>query len=119
MLKPKDPISWITFGAVGMAQMISMISAIHSSTGYAEGGIVKGNSYSGDNVPATVGGGMVGLNAGELVLTRAMQGNLASQLQGAGGGGGMQATRISGEQIYVVLNRYLKRSGRGEMVTWG
>jgi hypothetical protein len=48
-----------------------------------------------------------------------MQGNLASQLQGAGGGGGMQATRISGEQIYVVLNRYLKRSGRGELLTWG
>jgi hypothetical protein len=62
---------------------------------------------------------MVGLDAGELVLTRAMQGNLASQLQGAGGGGGMQVARISGEQIYVALDRYLKRSGRGELVTWG
>jgi hypothetical protein len=113
------PWAWVAFAATGMAQMISMISAIHSATGYAEGGIVKGNSYSGDNVPATVGGGVVGLNAGELVLTRAMQGNLASQLQGADGGGGMQATRISGEQIYVVLNRYLKRSGRGELLTWG
>ncbi len=113
------PWAWVAFAATGMAQMISMISAIHSATGYAEGGIVKGNSYSGDNVPATVGGGMVGLNAGELVLTRAMQGNLASQLQGAGGGGGMQVARISGEQIYVALDRYLKRSGRGEMLTWG
>ena len=115
------PWAWVAFAATGMAQMISMISAIHSATGYAEGGIVKGNSYSGDNVHAMVsgGGGMVGLDAGELVLTRAMQGNLASQLQGAGGGGGMQVASISGEQIYVALVRYLKRSGQGELVTWG
>jgi TP901 family phage tail tape measure protein len=113
------PWAWVAFAASGMAQMISMISAIHSSTGYAQGGIVKGTSYSGDNIPAN--GGTIGLDAGELVLTRAMQGNLASQLQpsGGGGGGGVQVARISGEQIYVALNRHLKRSGQGELVTWG
>ena len=36
-----------------------------------------------------------------------------------GGGGGVQVARISGEQIYVALDRYLKRSGRGELLTWG
>lgn len=111
------PWAWVAFAASGMAQMISMISAIHSSTGYAQGGIVKGTSYSGDNIPAN--GGTIGLDAGELVLTRAMQGNLASQLQSSGGGGGVQMARISGEQIYVALNRHLKRSGQGELVTWG
>jgi hypothetical protein len=114
------PWAWVAFAATGMAQMISMISSIHQSTGYAQGGIVKGNSYSGDNMMFG-GDGLYGLNAGEVVLTKAMQGNLASQLQesSVGGGGGVQVARISGEQIYVALNRYLKRSGQGELMTWG
>ena len=110
---------WIAFAATGLATMMSSISAIHSATGYAQGGVVKGNSYSGDNMMFG-GDGLYGLNAGEVVLTKAMAGNLASQLQeGGGGGGGVQVARISGEQIYVALDRYLKRSGRGELLTWG
>ena len=115
MLTPKDPISWIAFGATGLAQMLTMISAIHSSTGYAQGGIVKGNSYSGDNI---YGGPDAMVNAGELVLTKAQQGNLASQLQGAGFGGVNMVGEISGEAIKIVLNRHLKRTGQGEIVTW-
>lgn len=110
---------WIAFAATGLATMMSTISAIHSATGYAQGGVVKGSSYSGDNMMFG-GDGLYGLNAGEVVLTKAMQGNLASQLQeSGGGGGGVQVARISGEQIYVALDRYLKRSGRGELLTWG
>ena len=115
------PWGWIAFAATGLATMMSSISAIHSATGYAQGGVVKGNSYSGDNMMFG-GDGLYGLNAGEVVLTKAMQGNLASQLQESGGGGiggGVQVARISGEQIYVALNRYLKRSGQGELATWG
>ena len=121
MLTPKDPISWIAFGATGLAQMLTMISAIHSSTGYAQGGIVKGNSYSGDNIPAMIdggAGGFAGLNAGEIVLNKAAQGNLASQLQDAGFGGVNMVGEISGESIKIVLNRHLKRTGQGEIVTW-
>ena len=121
MLTPKDPISWIAFGATGLAQMLTMISAIHSSTGYAQGGIVKGNSYSGDNIPAMIdggAGGFAGLNAGEIVLNKAAQGNLASQLQDAGFGGMQMVGEISGESIKIVLNRHLKRTGQGEIVTW-
>jgi hypothetical protein len=121
MLTPKDPISWIAFGATGLAQMLTMISAIHSSTGYANGGMVKGNSYSGDNIPAMIdggAGGFAGLNAGEIVLNKAAQGNLASQLQGAGFGGVNMVGEISGEAIKIVLNRHLKRTGQGEIVTW-
>ena len=91
--------------------MVSTISAIHSATGYANGGIVEGNTYSNDQIPAM-------LNAGEVVLTRAMAGNLASQLQDSGSGGGYAPSHISGEQIYVVLNRYTRRTGKGELVTW-
>ena len=121
MLTPKDPISWIAFGAAGLAQMLAMMNAIHSSTGYANGGMVKGNSYSGDNIPAMIdggAGGFAGLNAGEIVLNKAAQGNLASQLQGDGFGGVNMVGEISGESIKIVLNRHLKRTGQGEIVTW-
>ena len=109
---------WIAGAASGMATMMSVISAIHSATGYSEGGMIKGNSYSGDLIPAN--GGMIGLNAGEVVLNRSQVGNLASQLQQIdNGGGGVDVARISGEQVYIILNRYLKRSGRGEIATMG
>lgn len=105
---------WIASAASGLATMISTISAIKSATsGYADGGIVKGNTYSGDQI---YGGSFV--NAGELVLNRAQQSTLASVLQGGGSqGGGNSQPYVSGEQIYLGLNNYLARSGRGELIT--
>ena len=119
--KTFTPWDWIAAAASGAATMISVISSIHSATGYANGGMVKGNSYSGDNIPAMIdggAGGFAGLNAGEIVLNKAAQGNLASQLQGAGFGGVNMVGEISGESIKIVLNRHLKRTGQGEIVTW-
>jgi hypothetical protein len=114
-----NPWVWAAFAAAGLAQMIAMITTIHSQTGYAEGGMIKGNSYSGDRIGGLVDGSQfVGLNAGEVVLNAAQQSSLAQQLEG----GGMQNLRldgvISGENIHIVHNRYLKRSGQGELVTW-
>ena len=107
--------AWLAWLAAGTAAMATTISTVHSLTGYADGGIVKGNHYSGDNI----NGGEAMVNAGELVLNKAQQSTLASQLQdGNGGGGSYLPSHVSGEQIYVVLNRYLKRTGRGELVTW-
>ena len=40
------PWAWVAFAATGLATMLSTISAIHSSTGYAEGGMIKGNSQA-------------------------------------------------------------------------
>lgn len=102
--------AWIGAAAAITAQMVAVISQIHSATGYAQGGIVDGNSYSGDRIPIMA-------NAGEVVLTRAMQGNLASQLQGNGLGNMNMTAEISGEQIRLVLNRNGLRTGRGEYVT--
>ena len=111
------PYAWIAYVAAAMGAMATAISTVHSLTGYAQGGIVDGNSYSGDNMMFG-GDGLYGLNSGELVLTKAQQGNLASQLSG-----GAQNLRldgvISGENIHIVHNRYLKRTGQGELVTWG
>ena len=116
------PWAWVAFAATGMAQMISMISAIHSSTGYANGGIVKGNSYSGDNIPAMVGGSsgeLVGLNAGEVVLNKAAQSNLANQLQGNNIGNMRLVARVKGTDLLFSLENTLQMQGYGKIATWG
>ena len=112
------PWAWVAFAATGLAQMFTMINAVHSATGYAQGGIVKGDSYSGDNVPALVDGSqMVGLNAGEVVLTAAQTNNLAAGIQN--GGSRIQVVgKLSGEQLFICAERWAKRTGKGEFVTW-
>lgn len=107
------PWVWIAAAAAGAATMVSTIAAIKSATAgsYANGGVIGGSSYSGDQQVAMV-------NAGEVILNRAQQGNLAQQLSDGGGGGGMRPSWISGEQIYVAMNRYTRRTGKGEIVTW-
>jgi len=108
---------YIAAAAAGTATMISTISAIHSATGYAEGGMIKGNSYSGDNLMAMgPNGSLIGLNAGELVLNKSQQNNLASQLQGGGMQGMNLTATIRGEQIRLALNNNGRRTGRGEYV---
>ena len=106
------PWDWIAAAAAGTATMLTTIASIKSATkgSFAEGGMVKGNSYSGDNIPIMA-------NAGEIVLNRAQTSSIAGQLQG-NGGGNMSPSWISGEQIYVAMNRYTRRTGRGEIVTW-
>ena len=93
--------------------MISTISAIHSSTGYAEGGMIKGNSYSGDNI---YGGPDAMVNAGELVLSRAQQSTLAQNLQNNGSTVNVVG-RVVGEDIFLSADRYARRSGRGAILT--
>jgi hypothetical protein len=100
---------FIAATAAAMASMATTISAIHSATGYAEGGEVKGNSYSGDNIPIMA-------NAGEIVLTRAMAGNLASSLQNNGLQNLSLTATLKGEDIRLSVNNNGRRTGRGEMV---
>ena len=111
--KTFGPRDWIAAAASGTATMISTISAIHSATGYAEGGIVKGNQYSGDNIWT----GNAWVNSGELILNRVQQGVLAdalseppSSIQGGN-------PYVSGENIFLGINNYLRRAGYGELVT--
>lgn len=109
------PWAWVAFAATGLATMLSTISAIHSATGYAQGGIVKGNSYSGDNI---YGGPDAMVNAGELVLTKAQQGNLASQLQEGGMRNMNLSGRIRGTDIILSVDRTLSLEGK-QLLTWG
>ena len=112
---------YIAAAASITGSMISTIAQIHSVTGYAQGGIVKGNSYSGDRIGGVVDGNeFVGLNAGEVVLTRAMQGNLAEQLEGGGRDTAQPSVPyVTGDTVVLGINNYLQGTGQGEMVTTG
>lgn len=105
------PYGWIAFLAAGAAAMATTISTVHSLTGFEHGGEIKGNSFSGDNIPIMA-------NAGEVVLTRAQAGNVAAQLQGTGNNVHVTG-ELRGESIFLAVNRSLKRRGKGELVTWG
>ena len=76
----------------------------------AAGGFVSGNNFSGDMIPAL-------LNSGEVVLNRAQQGNLVSQLHKSGDGTSIVG-KLSGEDIVLVVNRFFRRTGQGEILTW-
>lgn len=113
------PWGWIAFAAAATATMISTISAVHSATGYAQGGIVDGRgggfvggtAYSGDNV------GNVRLDSGELVLNKAQTNNLANALHSDSESPVTSLPYVSGQTIFLGTNNYLKASGQGEIVT--
>lgn len=103
---------WIAAAAAGTAAMVSTISAIKSATAgsYEQGGIVPGNSFTGDNLTANV-------NSGELILNRAQQNTLAAQLrQGYSNNMHLTAT-IKGTDIQLALNNTSRQQGRGTYVT--
>ena len=88
--------------------------------GRAAGGLmIPGNSMSGDRLrlPVDGGRGWIGVNSGELILNRAQQGNLASQLEGGVAAAVNTQPFINGEQIFLGLQAYMRRSGLGEIVT--
>lgn len=109
------PWGWVAFLAAGAAAMATTISTVHSLTGYSEGGIIKGNTYSGDSIFAG-SGAMV--NSGELILNHAQQNTLAGELQGANRA--VQVTgRLKGSTIFLAADRYAQESGKGQLLTFG
>lgn len=98
--------------ALNQVQATSSIVPFFSTGGiaHAANGFVPGNNHT-DDIPVMV-------SSGELILNRAQQGNLVSQLEGTSQqqrGGSIPY--VSGEQIYLGLTNYLRRSGRGELLT--
>ena len=75
---------------------------------HAANGFVGGNNYSGDLIPIAV-------NSGELILNKAQQGNLASQLSEGSSFANLNIEkRITAEDIRLVLNNSRRRRSRGE-----
>lgn len=110
------PWDWIAAAAAGTATMISTITAIKSATkgGFAEGGIVPGNSFSGDNLRLLD----YGVNSGELILNRAQQNNIADQLRELDSGGSMSGglPYVTGEKIVLGINNWGRSKGYGQLV---
>lgn len=102
------PWAWIAFALTGLATMISMVAGIKSASAgsYADGGIIPGNSLSGDNLLASV-------NSQELVLNRAQTSNLANQLTEGGINNLQLETRIKGNDLRVVLANNDRQRGGG------
>lgn len=117
------PFAWIAAIAGGLATMTSTIAAIHSATGfqnggivqgapkkYATGGIIQGNTYSSDMIP-------IRANAGELILNRAQQGNIASQLEGTASQNLRLYTDVSGRNLRIIMDNDSMSRGKGKFVT--
>lgn len=114
------PWDWIAAAAAGTATMISTIAAVKSATEYHAGGGLAGmgsvfTPRGNDTVPAM-------LSPGEEVLPETSwrhQKNIGRYLQGSArqSGGGNAQPYVSGEHIWLGLNNYLQRTGRGELVT--
>ena len=96
---------WLAFSVAGLAQVASVIGQIHSLSGYAEGGIIGGNSYTGDKVLARV-------NSGEMILNPSQQANLFNMINGGVSTGGEVKFRIEGSTLIGVLNNYNKKVRR-------
>lgn len=105
------PIGWAAFSLAGLAQVTSVISQIHSLSGYAQGGIVTGGSTHGDRV-------MARLNAGEMVLNGHQQSNLFRAIENGDFGSSTIETptinfKLKGSDIYGSLKNF----GKGQMKT--
>jgi hypothetical protein len=91
---------WIAAATAGVATMVSTIAAIKSATSagnFAQGGVVGGNSYSGDNMIAHV-------NSGETILSVAQSNNVAAALQSNPMGNMRLSTEIRGTNLRIVMN---------------
>ena len=91
------PILAVAAIAAVLAATFAAMSKAKSAGSFATGGIIPGNSFSGDNQIASV-------NAGELILSRSQQANIAGQLQSNPMGNLRLSTEISGSNLRVVLN---------------
>ena len=95
------------FKTVAVAAMAHGGVVPHAASGYA----VPGRHYSGDVTPIMA-------NAGEVVLNRAQQGNLVSQLQEIDRESNTPSRPyVTGQDIYLGLNNYLVGAGKGEIIT--
>ena len=101
---------WIAWLAAGATALATTISTIHSLTGFAGGGVVEGNSYSGDNQ-------LVRVNAGETILTRAQSGVIADALEGSPMSNLKLETYVSGKRLRIVMNNDSMARGQGKLVS--
>jgi len=108
-LNPKNPANQGTLGIAGLvaaAAGITVVMALWSKLPkFSTGGIMGGNSYSGDHQLARV-------NAGEMILNQGQQQNLFKSLNTGVAGGGQVTFKIDGTSLVGVLSNYNNRINR-------
>jgi hypothetical protein len=111
-------VSALTAAVTANTAALSANSAMNLIPFFARGGIVKhaaygyrvpGNDFS-DKTPVMV-------SSGELILNRAQQGNIASQLEGSGWRDANLTATLRGEDLILAIDNTSNRQGRGEYVT--
>lgn len=100
------------FNLAAMATVVATITSLFASFAkFADGGIVGGNSYSGDSQ-------LVRVNSGEMILNKNPQTRLFSLLDGEGGTGRVirvdGEARVSGKDMYIAIRNYMKSTNK----TW-
>ena len=99
------PILAVAAIAAVLAATFAAMSKAKSAGKFASGGIVPGNSFSGDNQWAQV-------NAGELILSKSQQSNVANALTGNNPMGNLRlSTEISGTNLRIVMNNDNRSKG--------
>lgn len=90
--------------AAGIAAVIAGIAMIGS---FADGGVIGGNSFHGDNMFAKV-------NAGEMILNNKQQGNLFKLLDSGNiaSNNNSSVVKIKGSDLYVALSNYSSKIGK-------
>lgn len=105
-----NPYLAIAAGGALIIAATAAKSALGNTKGYANGGIIPGNSVSGDRVLARV-------NSGEMILNQMQQGNLFNMLNNPSSSGSDTQTpevvfHIKGNDLIGVLNNTNKKTSR-------
>lgn len=98
-------VGWIN----AVAAITAIMSAMAAVSKFADGGIIGGNSFIGDNMIARV-------NSGEMILNNRQQRNLFNLLDGKGGtsvnAGGEVKLRIEGRDLVGVINSQTSKTSK-------
>lgn len=98
-------VGWIN----AVAAITAIMSAMAAVPKFADGGIIGGNSFIGDNMIARV-------NSGEMILNNRQQRNLFNLLDGKGGtsvnAGGEVKLRIEGRDLVGVINSQTSKTSK-------
>lgn len=101
------PFGWIAFLGAGLAAVATTIATVK---GFNNGGIVQGNTTTGDN-------NIVRVNGGEMILNQRQQSNLFKQLNGSAIGGNSNVSlsgdvRVKGSDMYIAFTNYMSKHNK-------
>jgi hypothetical protein len=99
-------VGWVLAGVAAATLLALLLSSMASAKKFAGGGIVGGNSYSGDKI-------LAGLNSGEMVLNQDQQNKLFRMINegpASGGTGGQVEFKIRGTELVGVLGNVNRKN---------